>query len=437
MPFVTSQPVKQQLSLKLIFTKICFQNLAIGFIIGVLVKQVFSLYQFPLFNVLEASLIFSFILGIFYSGFLSEHWGRKPLVTISWVILSIALAFLSFSQMIILIWAELAFSFFAIGFFVTVFPIYIAECAPAVKRGGWVLASFFCILLGISIFSFIDFNFQFNQVLWYLAANALAVMALAINHYQFESPAWLIEQARFEEARDILARLRSADVVDKEIAVSKSSIRRRPRSWQQIYERQLATKLRVGRFLALFRQLTGIGVMLLYLPYLFMQRWSVDPGVLWILIFISLSTGLLFAVIYVDSVGRRKLTTISFFAQAVILISLALSWKLNVQHEGMHETIHELILVLSFLFFFTLGAGPITWLAWVELMPLRSRARYVGRFLIVSLILGILIWFCYYFLIHLIGIREFYLTLAVLAFFAAVYCWQKMPETKKYLLDEI
>ena len=423
--------------LNALLSRFLLQNAILGFILGILIKQFFFLYQLPYFNYIEASLIFAFILGILSSGYFSETLGRKFLSNLSWAILSIALIMLISSHWSLLIWIGLAFAFFAQGVFITIFPIYVAECAPNLNRGAWVVGSFLALLLGVSIFSFMDFNLQIPQFYWPLSAIFLSVIALILNYGQPESPAWLSEQSRFEEARVVLQQLRAAEDIDKEIAVTKSSIRRRPGSWRQVYEHQLKTKLQVCRRLAFFRQLTGIGVMLFYLPYLFTHRWAIAPGAFWILIFTSLSTGLLFAAIYVDSVGRRKLMTISFIFQALILVLLGSTWGLNLAVTISILRVHELILLLSFLFFFALGSGPVTWLSWIELMPLRLRARHLATFMAMTLILGILIWLAYYFLINLMGIRIFYFVVALFSLVAAFYCWRRMPETKNYLLDEI
>ncbi|HYF97932.1 MAG TPA: MFS transporter [Coxiellaceae bacterium] len=432
---MTQNSNNPNLYLKLLFTKLISQSLILGIILGLFVKQFFSFNSVSLFAYVEVSLIFTFCLGILTAGHLSENQGRIFLVRCVWVLLSLLLLLLSITPWFGVIWIELALSFFAIGAFITLLPVYSAECAPSLSRGAWVISNFLALLLGVSLFVILDFKLQWAPWIECLLASGLSLMAFILSCYLAESPAWLLEQARIEEAKEVLEQLRLAEEITKEIAVMKSSIRRRPRTWQLIYERQLRNKFKVSRYLAVFRQLTGVGVILLYLPQLFLDRWPVTSGVLWILIFISVSTGLLFAAIYVDSVGRRTLTTFSFLTQTILL--LALLTLSQFKSQFVNFDLYEMLLILSFLFFFALGAGPVTWLSWIELMPLRSRVRYLATFLLISLILGIISWLIYYVVINLAGIQWFYAIAAFFAFIATFYCWYKMPETKNYLLDEI
>lgn len=422
--------IRSSITFKLLI-KLLLSNFFLGFIISILVKQLVGFNHSLFFNLIEATLVFALMMGILTSGYGGEYKGRLFWIISSWIVLGISSLSLSISgSRLWLLWIEMDLCFFAWGVLLSVIPVYTAECAPRFFRGTWVIANFLSFLVGAAFCLILDFNLQLSQEFLYLLAIIASVFALILSTYLNESPPWLFEQGRVLEGILRLENLRGVFKAIKETAIIKSSLRRRSRPWQPISKRQFKTKIHISLILAVLRQLSGISVMLLYIPNLFLTRWPGHFSLLWLLIFASLALGLFFATLYVDSEGRRLLILLSFLAQAVILFILIFSWEQSSWAEN-------LLAYLGYLFFFALGAGPVTYLSWIELMPLRGRARYNSAFLVITLATAIVIWFVGFILIDILGARSFYSVSSFLAMLSFWYCWKKLPETKGFYLEEI
>src|SRR6185437_8993087 len=99
-------------------------------------------------------------------------------------------------------------------------PMYISEMVPKRIRGGLVSFNQLMITSGILIAYIVDFALKdiTNNWRWMLGLGALPGIALAIGMLLLpESPRWLVERDREDEARRVLCRARRRDEVDDEL----------------------------------------------------------------------------------------------------------------------------------------------------------------------------------------------------------------------------
>ena len=227
--------------------------------------------------------------GIFSSigsGLLSDLVGRKrvlivlaSLYTISSTVAAIA------PNYEVLVAARfvggLAFASLAIA------PMYIAEIAPAEKRGLMVSFNQFNIMVGFSAAYFANY-FLLNvsqhgaawvQALgidrhtwrWMLGLSGLpAVVWLVLLLRIPESPRWLIVKGRIDDARAVLARIRPPAQVEAALDEIRNSTTEAAGSlWSrcnQLLKPALRLPLAIGLIIGIAQQVTGINAVYFYAP---------------------------------------------------------------------------------------------------------------------------------------------------------------------------
>src|SRR5436305_1474701 len=108
----------------------------------------------------------------------------------------------------------------AVGTASFVSPMYIGELVPPKIRGGLVSFNQLMITSGILLAYIVDFALKdvSNNWRWMLGLGAIPGMALAVGMFFMpESPRWLVEQDREDDARKVLCRARRKDQVDDEL----------------------------------------------------------------------------------------------------------------------------------------------------------------------------------------------------------------------------
>jgi MFS family permease len=163
----------------------------------------------------------------------------------------------------------------AIGQLSTLVPMYCGEIAPAQHRGklsgmlqvmlswGFFIAQW----LGYGCFK-VDSAFQWRFPLLFQVIPPV-IMMLGIPWLP-ESPRWLVERERYDEAQTVLKRLRSGNTEERLINLEFLEIRETiiaekqvtVTSWKEIFSRPAWRKrLILGMGLQAFSQLSGVNVM--------------------------------------------------------------------------------------------------------------------------------------------------------------------------------
>ncbi|XP_061140145.1 proton myo-inositol cotransporter-like isoform X1 [Syngnathus typhle] len=227
-------------------------------------------------------------------------------------------------------------------------PVYIAEVSPPHMRGQLVTVITVLITAGQFIASVVDGAFSYMKHDGWRYMLGLSVLPSILQFVGFlflpESPRWLLQKGRKEEARRVLSRIRGCQDVDEEFDYIRTSIEEEEKELRGggiIVLRMLGhgptrRALMVGCGLQMFQQLTGINTVMYYsATILQMSGVREERRAIWLS---AVTSGTNFvctslSIWLVDRVGRRKLTLASLTGTALSLSVLALGFLLSAQYS--------------------------------------------------------------------------------------------------------
>lgn len=339
-------------------------------LIGVALTQITP--QFGLTAAESAAIGASVMAGIFFGtifgGYLTDAIGRKKMFTIDIV----AIAVFSLLSVFATTPLELVAARFFIGVFVGAdYPIatsLIAEFTPKRHRSvsmgmvsaAWYLGATVAAVVGYALYGLED------GWKWMLGSAVVPCVVLLIGRHDIpESPLWLAQKGRTEEAEEVVHRVFGDDVeLEPEAVTQKTS---------------LGALLKSGYL----KRMVFLGVFILcqvvpmYAIYTFgpdiMTAFGLGEGRAAILgesaVSLFFLVGSIPAMFWLNSMGRRRLLLVSLAMMAVGLLVLGV-WP--------SAPIWAVVAAFGLYAFFSGGPGILQWLYPNELFPTEVRASAVG-----------------------------------------------------------
>jgi MFS transporter, SP family, arabinose:H+ symporter len=428
-----------------------FDMAVISGVLPFLQKQ-FSLSAFEQGWFVSSALI-GCIVGVAFSGELSDRLGRKKplLVSATFFLLSA----LGCALMPSLFWV-IAFRFLGgvgIGLASNVVPLYISEIAPAKSRGRLVTYYQFALTLGILVAYLSNaglvnyatghpatgeinwFNYIFSQEVWrgMLGLGTLPAILFLVGLFLVpESPRWLIQQGRIAEGKAILEKISSTSELqnDKEPA-SQSN---KEVSYKELFSPRWRKALLIGMLLPLFSQFSGINAIIYYGPSILSNAGiSLSNSLLSQVIF-GLANMLftLIAIWKVDSAGRRPLYLFGTAGAAIMLFFTGICF-----FTGATTSIWLLVCVLGFLACFAFSIGPLKFVIAAEIFPNKIRGRAMAISIMVMWIADTIVGQLTPILLKSIGTAATFWTFAAFCIVAFITVYKLLPETKGKSLEQI
>jgi len=287
-----------------------------------------------------AAFIFSFV-----GGFVTDRFGRKPAIISSSLVFTAGAIIMGVSESKEVLLIGRIVLGMGIGMASMCVPVYMAETSPEDIRG-FLGASFqVMITFGQVVSALVDALFAKADNGWkydFGLAGVPAVILLVGFIFCPESPRWLVQQGRHDEARKVLRMLRSesSDIEDelqeivKVCAEDKKIANNGENSFKRMAGNASVRKaLLIGVMLQFFQQLAGINTVIYYSARI-LQMSGISNSVstiLWIscgvnaINFLSSFIGLYL----IDRVGRRLLTLVSYSGIVVSLLLLAIGFTLS------------------------------------------------------------------------------------------------------------
>ncbi len=324
------------------------------------------------------------VLGAIFAGPPADRYGRRAclkVLALLYVLSALGCAF-AFNWYAVVL--ARALGGLAIGASSVVGPMYIAEIAPADKRGRMVGLFQFNIVSGILVAYLSNYIISlqgFGDVEWRWKLGIAAIPAAVFLASLFgipESPRWLARQDRTEEALGVLKATGDPNPEQEMRDIRASLHAERGRPTEVLFQRKYAKPIFLAITIGMFNQFSGINAILYYLNDIFeragFSRLSSDVQAVAIgftnLVFTILAMSM------IDRLGRKRLLLIGAAGMAVCLTGVATVFAIH-QHENL-----LLWFLVGFIGFFGFSQGAVIWVYLSEVFPnlVRAKGQSLGSF---------------------------------------------------------
>lgn len=346
-------------------------------------KEIYQLTDIMLGITVSAAL-WGTVLGSIVAGAPSDRFGRKAslqALAVLYVVTAVGCA---------IAWDWYSFLFFrflgglAIGGSSVIGPMYIAEIAPAAKRGKLVGMFQFNIVAGILVAYFSNYvigliGLGATEWRWKLGVAALPALLFYVTlHGIPQSPRWLVRRGQNAQAREILARIGEPEP-DREVADIVASLQGESHTANEpLFQAKYRFPIVLAILIGVFNQFSGINAILYYANDIFEKAgFSKDSGALQtVAIGFSNLIFTLVAMTVIDRLGRKKLLLIGAAGTAVCLAGVTAIFA-----SGKGEGLLVWLLV-GYIGFFAFSQGAVIWVYLSEVFPnlVRAKGQSLGSF---------------------------------------------------------
>jgi sugar porter (SP) family MFS transporter len=253
-----------------------------------------------------------------------------------------------------------------------------------------------------------------------------------------ESPRWLVKQDMTDEAIATLKRLRNSSDVSHEINEIKNSLQIKQASFSEIFAAWIRPVLFLGVMLGFIQQVTGINTIIYYAPTIFQMAGFPDASSS---ILATVGIGVVnvlatvFAVRYLDKLGRRPLILAGLIGMCVSLLGVSLTFQLGSQTGLMPYIAMSCIFIFIISFAVSLGVG--LWLLVSEIFPLEVRATAMGVAVFSCWLWNFAVSSTFLTLLNALGPAVTFLMYALMCVVSFAFCYYKVPETNGVTLEQI
>ncbi len=398
------------------------------------------------------------IVGVLFSGTLSDGIGRKPTMLISAVLFSLSAIGCalcgSFTQLVI----YRIIGGMGIGIVSIVSPVYISEVAPAERRGTLVSLYQLAVTVGFLAAYLInwcilrasltaDYSSEFMRTTFQTeiwrgmlgAESVVTVLFLIIIFFIPESPRWMLVKGRGEKAVAVLRKIYATEsAAEEQMEDTRQSIAGEVRSeWKALLSRGILRAVLIGSAIAILGQFMGVNAVLYYGPTIFENAGlsSGDSMFSQVLVGVVNMLTTVIAVFIIDRVGRKRLIYWGVSGMILSLIMIGFYFMF-----GSRLGIGNGFLLTFFLFYVFCCAISISAVVFVllsEMYPNNVRGRAMS-------VAGLALWVGTYLIGQLTPWMLANLTPAGTFLLFAVMCvpyilimWKAVPETTGKTLEEI
>ena len=411
-------------------------------------------YTNALHGFTSSSALIGCIIGSALSGLFAGKFGRKKSLFFAGICFFLSAAgsyypeFLFFTKGVPTHGLWVAFNLYrvlggiGVGMASAICPMYIAEIAPANKRGKLVSWNQFAIIFGQLVVYFVNFLIiqshkndpaiveWTNQVGWRLMFGSECVPAGLFTLLIMlvpETPRYLAMTGKEDKALTVLSNINGESKAREILEDIKNTVVEKK-------EKLLAygfIVIFIGCMLSVFQQFVGINAVLYFAPRIFESMGMGNAMTQTVLMGVINITFTLVAIFTVEKLGRKPLLITGSLGMALGALGVALADAVP-GVPGIVGVISVMVYSASFMF----SWGPICWVLISEIFPntIRGAAvaiavafQWISNFIVSSTFVPLYTWspaFTY-------GMYCFFCLLA------AFFVWRMVPETKGKTLEEM
>ena len=404
-----------------------------------------------------SSALIGCIIGALLSGVMASRLGRKKSLFVAGILFFLSALgsyypeFLFFEKGLASKSLLIAFNGYRIlggigvGLASALCPMYIAEIAPASKRGKLVSWNQFAIIFGQLVVYFVNFLIirshasdpdvvaWTNAIGWRVMfvseavpAGLFALLILLVP----ETPRYLAMHGQPDKAFEVLSRINGSEKAGEILQEIQETVQKDAHVRQEKLFAYGFMVVFIGCMLSVFQQIIGINAVLYFAPRIF-ESMGVDNNMLFTVIMgvINISFTLV-AVFTVEKLGRKPLLITGSLGMALGAFGVALSSVAQV--PALVPVASIMVYSASFMF----SWGPICWVYIAELFPntIRSQAtawavafQWIFNFVVSSTFVPMYTRSPFF----------AYALYGIICLVAAVFVWRLVPETKGKTLEDM
>jgi sugar porter (SP) family MFS transporter len=402
-------------------------------------EQEFALKPFGV-GFAMASALLGCMAGPLLGGALSDRWGRKPTLIFAGLLFAVGSIGSALPHDILLFDLFRFLGGVGVGLASVVSPMFIAEVSPPRMRGALVTVNQLAIVIGLACAVVVSYYLCFGgHWRWMLASNAAPVPIFIVGLLLVpESPRWLVQRDRPQEAASVLAWIDGRQHAESEMRDISASLQEQG-GWSELLRPGLRFAMLIACSLAVFQQITGASILTMYMPTVFQDAGYKQPSDA-IFFNVVMSAWYILctvaALLLVDRLGRKPLLMLGTLAMAAGMAILGLLFH---RHAAGMYVVFTMALVMGAYMF---SIAPLTWLIMSEIFPNRLRGKAMG-------VASVCVWtassvatFCFppmvdWFKTTLGTPAMAYWIYAVVSAAAFLFSLLVVPETKGRTLEEL
>lgn len=392
-----------------------------------------------------SSALIGSLFGALGAGPLADRFGRRAMLALGAVLYSIGILVAAFAPNAGVLIVSRVVLGVAVGIATAMIPVYLSEISPALRRGSFTGLFQVMITIGVLAASLVGLAFTpIEGWRWMFGLGVLPALVMLAGSLRLpESPRWLVDHGREQEALAVLAGSRSPQEARREIdailAVSRTPLTARTGP-SPLRSPAMVRLLVVGSVLGILQQLIGINAITYYAPTVLKGIGFSDTAAVTANVGLSalgfLAT-LVMAYVLVDRVGRRRPLVWGALAMALSMLVLALVF-LGAREGEVSGGAGYLALggLALFQIAFALSWGGIVWIVLGEMFPLSVRGMAMGIATFLTELASVGVSLAFPTLLDAGPPTVFlaFTAMGLLAFFWALFM---IPETKNRSLEQI
>jgi len=400
-------------------------------------------------GIVISSLVFAAAVGALIGGKISDAIGRRKTIIVLAVMFFVGVLVAVFSPNFAILVAGRIILGLAVGGASTVVPVFLAELAPFEIRGSITGRNELAIVVGQ--FAAFVVNYILLATLGHVAGLwrimfgvcALPAVALFIGMLRVpESPRWLVEKGRYDEALAVLKTVRSQDRALAEFAqvehVAEEEQENQGLSFKEIFANKWLRRIVfVGIGVSVTQCLTGINSIMYYGSRVLEQSgFSPTAAMLANTNFgLAAVIGGIIALRNMDRLDRRKTFFIGLFLTTTCHTLVGIAGLVLPEGNPARPWV-ILVLITAFVLSMQSFLNVAVWVWLAEIFPLQIRGLAIG----IAVFFG---WFANGILalyvptlLSILGMGTFFL-FAIIGVIMLGFLWHEVPETRGRSLESL
>lgn len=392
-------------------------------------------------GVVVSSILGGAIVGAFGCGPLSDKWGRRRTLVGIAIVFAIGSLAAAFAWSVTVLVAARIILGLSVGGASVLVPLYIAEAAPPRLRGRLVSLNQLLITIGILTAYLINSLFAYDGGWrWMFGLGMVPAFVLGVGMlFLPETPRWLVEKGRLDEARAVLNRIRDRQTASQELReieearkadTDTSNVRDLLQPW-------VRPALIAGVGVAVIGQASGINTVIYYAPTILK-----DAGLgTYSAILATSGIGVVNVVMtlvgmsLIDKAGRRKLLIFGFSVMTACLIALGIVFHYT--ETSSTAGILAVVCLAVYIAAFAASVGVVVFVLPSEIYPQKIRGAAMSATLMSNWGMNLLVALTFLSLIDALGPTVTFWLFAAVCALGIFYAVKLVPETKGRSLEEI